>query len=351
MKKLLTLAAAMTVLPGAVWAHHGHSSQFDTSKPVEVSGTITDIGWVNPHAYVYFDVTDANGEVTNWHCEMRASSVLKRSGWTKDMFEVGNQISVAGVASRREANGCYVETVSIGEGPVIERYAQLEENKLEPETERPAVTPWGDPYIAGDWAAEQRLVGAVSGPNASDGPPGMGAPGRGRRGVELTEVGTEAQTLAAAARDSDAGRLDCNPRDFFSDWTFDQPSNAILQTQDKIVLKYGFMDTVRTIHMDMDKHPANMEPSWAGYSIGRWEEGVLVVDTRGFTEFAGARSIHSDQFHTVERFTLDTEKGSLTRSYEGEDSKFWKAKQTGEDVVFLSDYPWEPYACDDRSVE
>lgn len=352
MNKTLTLATIFTLLPGGLLAHHGTTSQFDASRIVEISGVVTDLGFVNPHSYVYLDVTTESGEVVNWHCEMRASSLLKRSGWTEEMFANGTKVDIVGTMSRAEDNGCYIETIAFNGGEPIERYAQIEENQLQPETTRPLVTAWGDPYIAGDWAANQRLVGAVSGPNAAPRPP-RGGRGRGPR-IELSAAGEAAAAeIASASEEGVAGRLDCSPRDFFSDWTFDQPANRIEQEQDQIILRYGFMDTVRTIHMDMPEHPAALEPSWAGHSIGKWEDGVLVVDTVGFSVVSNRRGTHSEKFHAVERFTLDSESGTLVRTYVGEDPLFWNPgqQQTGEDTVYLADYPYEPYACDDRTVE
>lgn len=350
MKKFLVLSALIAAVSGSVQAHHGTNGQFDASKLLTVTGVISDLAFVNPHAYVYVDVTDSNGEVATWNCEMRASSVLRRSGWTPEMFANGTSVHIEGVAARRDDLGCYIETISFNGGPAIERYAQLDDTQIdELLSGRSAVTAWGDPNIAGDWAAEQRLVGAISGPDAAGGPPR--GPGGRRGGVELTEAATGYRAEMVDADDTVAGRLDCSPRDFFSDWTFDQPSNRIIQEQDTITLKYGFMDTERVIHLNMDEHPADIEPSWAGHSIGKWDDGVLVVDTTGFTRFAGSRSTRSEQFHAVERFVLDHEAGSLTRSYTADDALFWQGEQTGEDVVFLADYPWEPYACDDRSVE
>ena len=350
MKYLSTLLSLCLILATPAMAHHGTNGQFDSTKLVTVTGVISDLAFVNPHAYVYIDVTAEDGAVTQWNCELRASSVLRRSGWTPEMFANGTPVHIEGVMARRDAQGCYVETISFNGGEPIARYDQLTEVQQEELLAgRSATTAWGDPNIAGDWAAEQRLVGAISGPNAVG---GMGGPPRGGRGgVQLTEAGATYRAEMIDAEDNVAGRLDCAPRDFFSDWTFDQPSNRIVQEEDQITLMYGFMDTTRVIHLDMDEHPSDIEPSWAGHSIGKWEDGVLVVDTIGFTRFAGNRTTRSEQFHAVERFTLNHEEGSLTREYMGEDPLFWVGQQTGQDVVHLADYPWEPYACDDRSVE
>lgn len=353
MKKLFFIGFISAIFSGTTYAHHGTAGQFDSSKMVELSGVISDIAFVNPHSYVYVDVIDENGAVRTWNCELRASSVMKRSGWKEEMFATGTKVDIVGVASRREETGCYVESISFNGGPVYERYAQIPKNQKQPQVRRPTLTPWGVPYIGGDWAAKQRLVGAISGPNAkaTSGAP-KGQPGVRLGNIKLTRAGEAAVAKAQAlVSDGITGRLDCSPRDFFSDWTFDQASNSIIQEEDKITLKYGFMDTVRTIYLDMDEHPQQMRPSWAGHSIGRWEDGVLVVDTQGFTESFSSKGIHSDQFHTTERFTIDAKTGSLTRRYTGEDPLYWENKVTGEDVVFLSDYPWEPYECDDRTVE
>lgn len=351
MKKLIVLAALSVGLPNAVLAHHGVNGQFDTSKLLTVTGVISDLAFVNPHAYFYIDVTTESGEVETWNCELRASSVLRRSGWTPEMFALGTPVHIEGAVARRDPLGCYTESISFNGGPAIERYAQLDEDQIESMTTgRSAVTAWGDPNIGGDWAATQRLAGTISEINARD---TGGAPrGAGRRGVELTAVGEAFRTANVDPDDTVTGRLDCQPRDFFSDWTFDQPANRIIQEEDKIVLRYGFMDTERTIHMNMSQHPANIDPSWAGHSIGTWEDGVLVVDTIGFTSFSGNRGTHSEQFHAVERFRLDNsgEQLALIRSYVGEDPLFWVGQQPGEDTVYPSDYPWEPYACDDRST-
>lgn len=357
MKRRLISSVMIGMLPLAAMAHHGHNSQFDPSKELAVSGIVTEIKFVNPHSYVHFDVTNAEGEVENWRCEMRAANVLKRSGWSAEMFKPGTPIDVTGIASRKEATGCYAETLALGEKEAISRYDQLVENKVEVEAERPKTTPWGDPYIGGDWAAEQRLVGAISGPSFAGGPP-MGPPPTGDSSSTMTAAGKAAMAEMQAEADVNTGRLDCKPRDFFSDWIFDQHSNRIIQEEDKITLKYGFMDTERVIHLDMQEHPKDIVPSFGGHSIGSWDGDVLVVETTGFPQKLKSRGPRivgavSDQYHTVERFSVDTENGTLTRSYVAEDPLFWVDgyKEEGEQTISLADYPWEPYECEDLSVE
>lgn len=354
MKKLLVLALALVLYPASILAHHGHTSQFDPETIIELSGEITDLAFVNPHAYVYVDVTDDSGKVVNYYCEMRAGSLMRRSGWTKEMFTNGTKVDIVGIASRKEANGCYIETIAFNGGAPIERYAQIDANKLKADTERAAAAASGVPNIAGDWAAQQNLIGAISGPNAmSMGPPmGMGMGGRRGGGRTLTDAGTAALERLSKAAAPEDGRLDCNPRDFFRDWIFDQHPNRITQEQDKITLQYGFMDTTRVIHIN-GSHPDNIEPSFAGHSIGVWHNDTLYVHTRGFAEKTRRGNVTSEQYQSFERFTLDADKNALTRSYSAIDPAFWAKGQiqNGSDTVYLSDYPYEPYECDDRTVE
>ena len=87
-------ALAFALGSASAMAHHGITAQFDTSTTFEIFGVVTDLEFVNPHAYVYFDVTSPEGEVVPWRCELRAATVLRRSGWNEDMFSPGTEIDV-----------------------------------------------------------------------------------------------------------------------------------------------------------------------------------------------------------------------------------------------------------------
>jgi hypothetical protein len=135
------------------------------------------------------------------------------------------------------------------------------------------------------------------------------------------------------------------------DWSYDSPVNRITQTADTIVLRYGKFDYARTIHLDRSAHPADLEPSLSGHSIGRWEGDVLLVDTVGVRAGSLTRNLfHSEALHLVERFSLDPATLALTREYRAEDSRYFVEPFTGSDVVFPSNVPYEPSPCDDRSL-
>ncbi len=353
-----TPIVALLLVASVAAAHHGSTSQFDQSKTLEVSGVVVKIRFVNPHSYVYFDVTTDSGEVQNWRCEMRAATALKRSGWSADMFPEGTRIHVQGVPAWREPHGCYINEFSLDDGEAIARNERLEGAEGEVDTEdRPVVLANGQPNIGGDWALPLRGPGGPGGPPGGDRPPrgGPGGPDGGRPPPGDRYSQSEAGLAAAADYDrEDNPRFNCEATNIFHDWIFDQHVNRIEQSDGSVTLTYGLMDIVRTIHLDMATHPADVTPSRAGHSIGKWDGNTLVVDTVGFTEgyLDGRGGVkHSDQLHTVEKYTLDAEKGSLTRTYEGEDSLYLSKKFTGEDTVLLVATPFEPYDCEDLTTE
>ena len=69
-------------------AHHSFAAAFDESKPVTVSGVMTEIRLENPHAWFYLDVTDANGKVTRWGFEGNTPTSLIRAGYKRDAVKV-----------------------------------------------------------------------------------------------------------------------------------------------------------------------------------------------------------------------------------------------------------------------
>jgi hypothetical protein len=99
--------------------HHGISN-FDLNKDLTLSGKVTRVDFVNPHSWLYVDVKDANGKAANWRCEMRANTVLRRSGWTPEMFKVGSTVTITGSPDRTAPNTCYLGTVTFADGSSYE---------------------------------------------------------------------------------------------------------------------------------------------------------------------------------------------------------------------------------------
>jgi hypothetical protein len=92
----LLVASAMPVL-----AHHSFAAEFDATKPVNLSGVVTKVEWMNPHTYFYVDVKDPQtGKVANWACEMGSPNGLTRQGWTRNTLKVGMIVSFEGTRAK-----------------------------------------------------------------------------------------------------------------------------------------------------------------------------------------------------------------------------------------------------------
>ena len=331
-----------------VYSHHG-PGQFDSSQPVEVTGVVTDVRFVNPHGYVYFDVTSEDGAAVPWRCELQAGSLLRRAGWTEDLFPIGGTITVSGDRGTSEPTACALRTAILADGSELNRYDQRRITLDAPVGSAQRLAD-GQLDLSGTWAGPQRNPDGGTG--TGGGGMGMGGMGMGTGGVpgiELTAAGRQA--IEGLTAQADNPRFSCMAVNIFFDWQFDRHVNEIIQTEDTITLKYGFMDLVRTIHLAIAEHPDNMTPTRAGHSIGRWEDGALVVDTIGFEEGflvvggGGGMLKHSEALHTVERFSYDPQTQGLTRTYTAEDSLYFNGEYSGQDVVYVSDVPFEPYAC------
>jgi hypothetical protein len=169
-------------------------------------------------------------------------------------------------------------------------------------------------------------------------------PGR----VPLTAAG-HAAAPAAAAEPNPAMR--CVPIGIVMDWSYDSPVNRITQDETTVTLEYGKFDYTRTIHLDRTAHPDNLEPSVTGHSIGRWEDDVLIVHTVGVRAGSLTRSlVHSEALELTERFSLDRDTQALAREFVAADPLFFREPYAGSDVVYPSNVPYEPDACDDRSL-
>jgi hypothetical protein len=347
-------------LAAPAFAHHGFG-RFDPTKDITLEGTLTGIDFVNPHAYLYFDSTGADGKVTPMRCEMRAATVLRRSGWSPEMFVPGKHVTVNGKPHRDDPASCYVEDLTIGDAPTLKRYEQLTTSASGKAAERPARLASGEPNISGEWAQEQYLIARP--PNGRGGlvPKSMVAAvesgqvdfedvpnaGWGARPVTLTAAGQAASDVLKNVPPENNARSRCEITSILFDWVFDGPINRITQTNDEIELEYG-RGLVRTIHMGAASHPADVAPSRAGHSIGRWEGDTLVVDTVGFAPGAIAGTVpHGDRLHVVERFTLDPKTLALKRDYVAEDPVSFTDQYTGSDIVMPADAPFAEDRCED----
>jgi hypothetical protein len=119
-KPAVLAVAALLALGKPTTAHHSFAAEFDGSKPVRLVGTITRVAWTNPHSYLYVDVVDDKGNVTNWGCEGANPSVLKRRGWKKGDLKLGDTIVVDGYRAKDGSHLVNVRRVTFPDGRSID---------------------------------------------------------------------------------------------------------------------------------------------------------------------------------------------------------------------------------------
>jgi hypothetical protein len=96
---VIFLSAFAAAVPAS--GHHSFAAEFDSTKPVKLTGNVTRVDWQNPHVYFYIDVKNADtGRVENWAFEMGAPSVIARQGWTKTTMKVGDVVIVEGTRAK-----------------------------------------------------------------------------------------------------------------------------------------------------------------------------------------------------------------------------------------------------------
>ena len=102
----IVLCLAAAAVP--VVAHHAFAAEFDANKPVEFTGTVTKMEWLNPHVWLHMDVKKPDGTTESWAFEAGTPNVLFRRGFTKASLLPGTQVKVEGYQAKdgtRRANG------------------------------------------------------------------------------------------------------------------------------------------------------------------------------------------------------------------------------------------------------
>ena len=100
---LLSVVAA-----APVWAHHAFAAEFDADSPIQLTGTVVRMEWVNPHTWIHIDVTQPDGSQQTWMIEGGPPNTLLRRGFTKESLLVGTEVFVEGFKARdgsQKANG------------------------------------------------------------------------------------------------------------------------------------------------------------------------------------------------------------------------------------------------------
>lgn len=344
MKRFFAVVIPGLVLPCGAQAHHAIAGNFDLSTHIVIEdATLTEFRFLNPHVYLYVEAPNADGEMEQWRCEMAAATRLKRRGWTAESLLPGQEISIEGTPAWREARLCHVDVIRLADGTELSEFAGRpsadEVDVILADAAvgeaRPRYLPNGQLNLGGPWVVTSESIEMPD--------------------IDPTPAG--AQAAAGTERHFDSPALTCSPANPLLDWIYEREANDIQQFDDRIVMQYGYLEQERTIWLNMDSHPDNLEPSVFGHAIGRWEGDELIVDTTGFlpgvldhttnVEF----TMFSAQFRTTERYTVSADGLMLIRRYTFADPAFMHGTYSGEDRSGLSLEPYGGYACEDLGGE
>jgi hypothetical protein len=103
-----TMFAAVPLL-----AHHSFAAEYDRAKPVTLTGTVTRLEWINPHAHLQMDVTDPSGTTANWDIELGSPAGLLRNGWTRNSLKIGEVVAVTGYLAKDGTKTANSSTVTV----------------------------------------------------------------------------------------------------------------------------------------------------------------------------------------------------------------------------------------------
>lgn len=319
MKQLVpvTVLTALLLGPGPAVAQRVFSATYDPDRTVTLEGPVTRIAWVNPRAYVFVDVRDADGTVANWAVEIGNPLELERDGWSRRALAIGDEVRVEGAPARGTRRQAYARTLVLGRTGA---------------------------RLFGARASGAGAAPSAPAPRWEDGRVRLGPP-PGETGYwETAPDAVLVEDTGAAIPMDENGLLehlsDADRVAPFQPWAravylrrqrtlladdplarclppggprqFQQPNGFQFIEQRALgrilVLLGGGNRNWRVIHTDGRSQggPAAMVRSYYGYSVGRWDQDTLVVDSVGYNErfwFTKGGLPHTEGLHLVERFS------------------------------------------------
>jgi Family of unknown function (DUF6152) len=328
--------AVLVVLIGAATpaAHHSFAPHFDRDKPVSISGTITEYERRNPHSYLHITGTDENGRTREYVCESHGVTQLTRNGVTPALLKPGTRVRVTGSLSRHSPYMCFFDSVELPDGRVLNVNGS---NAATTTAARPA--PRKD--IFGTWLLAPAPGRSTSGPQ-----PMM---------QSLTPAGEKAVAAYDPFRDDPTFR--CDPVAIRRVWGAPGTPLQIARQGGDVLLRYEWMDVRRVVHVNEKTPPPKAPRGSLGYSIGRFEDGALVIDTANYpagvlnqyVEEAGKPTrglLHSAALKSRERLYLDANRQRLVVEIDLVDSEFFTRPFPRATLEYApSDLTIEPFNC------
>jgi hypothetical protein len=120
LKAVACLCGFIIALVAPAYAHHSASSEYDVNRTVQVTGVMTQMEWINPHAEMHMDVKNTDGTVTPWIISFAGLSKLRLAGMNKSTLSVGTKYTVIGNPGRQGLHKLLVNSVTFPDGHVFQ---------------------------------------------------------------------------------------------------------------------------------------------------------------------------------------------------------------------------------------
>lgn len=110
------IVGAVLSVAAPLMAHHAFAAEFDSSKPVKLRGTVAKVDLVNPHSWIYVDVKNPDGSVTQWMVEGGSPNALARHGFTKRSLPKGTEVIFEGFQAKDGSNRANGRDITLADG-------------------------------------------------------------------------------------------------------------------------------------------------------------------------------------------------------------------------------------------
>ena len=113
---LRVIGTLLLGLGSTALSHHAYTAEFDTTKPIKLTGVLTKLEWSNPHIWIYLDVKDESGKVINWGFSASPPGMLTRRGITKTSLKMGEVLTISGHRAKDGSNNASGNVVTFADG-------------------------------------------------------------------------------------------------------------------------------------------------------------------------------------------------------------------------------------------
>ncbi len=359
--KSLAVISMLAAFPMA--AQGPFAATYDSARHITLKGAVTRIDWVNPHAFLFLDVREGNGPMTNWAVEFGNPLELERNGWSRTSLHIGDVVTVEGIPAVGGHKVAFAKSVVLTAGnrkiftPPAKPRAVTNAREPAPRWPDGQIRLGPAPGKKGYWASTtSALVEAGGAPIPMDADGLLAHISDAARVAPFQPWAKALYEYRQRTRLKDDPLARCippgGPRQF-------QIANGFQFVEQRdlgriLVLLGGGDRNWRVIYTDGRKQgePDEVVRSYYGNSVGRWDGDTLVVDSIGFNEhfwFAKGGLPHTEGLHLVERFTrsdLNTLKYEVTVDDPRTYTRPWKGGWTME---WVPDRELQEYFCEENA--